>query len=432
MVIVALLFSWLALRLYRIRPNRAERTGLVRRFIVIFLVSVSALTFLQYELEVEGFNDGTTGSDATEYYAMSLKISDGELPISQAYQSYEPGYYILGAFVDMTSFYRSVLWMKLCNIFIFLHLLLSLYLILRKKNGFSPQISLLAVSVVSISGCLIWSTIRNLKDILTVFLTVESILIWENYSGGRRGVRGKAKLLVILGLITFSLSTLRDFSIPIVFAISIYYMYVLSKGSFKKRAVSIIVSILLIATILLSMYSPKAILQTYERAVQLRIEQFKSEKSQLAFISSKSYVAKIALGLVRIVVLPVPTKYLLLMDSDGSDGSVFTGFSNDFWHFAGSSLWWLLSPLLIMGLCTRKYWTNKGLVALGIVAFSYVLVYGSMYIGGGDVRDRIPLYIFGIIVSVVKMKDLGIKKFQFYYPLIGILVLFVGLWWTVR
>lgn len=431
MVIAAILFGCLIARLLLASRDREEKQALILRFTIILLILVSALVLLQYELSVQGFTDGTCGSDSAYYYEASLKIANGEIPISQAYLQYSaPGYCIWGALIEATSFCSSVMWIKLCNILIFLYLLLSLYVILR-KNGISAQISLLAISAVSISGILIWCTIRNLKDIPVAFLMVESILLWENYSRSRRGMYQKAKLLLILGVIILVLSTLREFAIPIVLAISMYYIYSIARGGMRKFA-AILVAAVILGVVFVGMYPPKMISQAYTRYTQSRIEQLQSERPQVVAISSTSPAAAIAMGIVRVTVLPVPTKYLRLMDIDNPKCTAFTGFSNHFWKFEGCCLWWLLAPLIIMGLCTRKYWRNRGLVALGIVALSYVLVYGSMYIGSGDVRDRIPLYIFGIILSVVRMSDMGVKKFQVYYPLVGLPIFIIGVWWTFQ
>jgi len=428
MIIVAILFIWLIIRLTRATKNQKEKNALILRFFIIFLIITGALILFQYELNIKGFTDRTYGSDAAFYYQKSLDLVNGITPLSSIRLSDKPGYYIWGALIELSSFYKSVIWIKICNLLIFLHLLLSIYLILR-KNKISARTALLAISIISICGILVWTTIRNLKDILIAFLMIESILVWENYFESKRDIFQKIKLLIYLGIIFLILSTLRAFFIFAILAISIYYILKFLKSRLLKITFTLIVifvSILVAA----KFYSPVVLVHEYKISTEYVLQRESSTTAN--FIKQISPPIRLLFGAIRYVILPVPFKYLKTLTADQSAKSYFTGFSDNFWKLESSFLWWLLLPFTILGTFNRKYWKNRAITALGIWTFLSLLVYGFMFVGVVDCRQKIPLYIFGIILSVMKIKDSGIRKVSLYFPVGGFILIIIGLWWTLH
>lgn len=428
MIIVAILFIWLIIRLSQAIKSQKEKNALILRFFIIFLIITGALVILQYELDLKGFTDGTYGSDANVYYQKSLDLANGKILFPSIRFSDKPGYYIWGALIELTSFYKSVIWIKICNLLIFLHLLLSIYLILR-KNKISARTALLAISVISICGILVWTTIRNLKDILLAFLIIESILVWENYFESKRDLFQKIKLLVYLGIILLILSSLRAFFIFVVLAISVYYILKFPRSRLLKIAFLLIV-IFVGILVFVKFYPPVVLVHEYKISTEYVLQR---ESSAIAnFIKQLSPSKRLLFGTIRYIILPVPFKYLKTLIADQSTKSYFTGFSDNFWKLESSFLWWLLLPFIILGIFTKKYWKNRAITALGIWTFLSLLVYGFMLVGGVDCRQKIPLYIFGIILSVMKIKDLGIRKFSLYFSVGGFILTIIGLWWTLH
>ena len=433
MIIAFILFVWLILRLHHLSFDSREKKRVVISMTIISLIVAISLILFQGELYLKGFYNapynGTYGSDATVYYETALNILRGRIPISLILREHAGGYYLWDALIEWSSPWVSILWIKLCNILIFIHLLFSIYLILR-KNSVSLNNSLLIVTLIAINGGLMWTAIRNLKDILLCFLIVEGILEWENFLNKRKSFTTVLKLIVLLTMISFAVKTLRTFAVFIILMISIYYSWKIPKYRVKKFM--LVSGIVLIGLVLvLYLYPPQVVMHEYKIDTQYVLANMQAKSYvYMPFIKENNAFMRIGMGGFTIIFFPVPFRYIRLLNFNSSS-TIFMGFSDNFWKLECSLLWWLLLPFFIMGIFTKKFWKNRFFIAFGIWSISYILVYGYMYAGfAGEIRQKVPLYIWGTGVAVMKMSELGVKKTMAWGSAIGLLLFFGGLLWT--
>ncbi len=433
MIIVFVLLCWLIIRLRYLPFNLNERRKLVTNIIIVSLIIIISLTVFQGELYLKGFYrapyNGTYGSDATNYYEIALNIVRGQIPVSLILRMHAGGYYIWDALIEWSSPWKSILWIKLCNIIIFIHLLLSIYLILR-KNGFSLNNSLLTFKLLAINGGLIWTTIRNLKDILLSFLVAESILEWEDFLSEKKNFLTISKLIISLAVISLVVKTLRTFAIFVILIICIYFEWRIPKNRNKKIMLVLSMILIMIFTAYF-LYPTQVLTHEYEINTQYVLTKLHNKNSNYVYlVENNNPFIRIGISAFTMIFFPVPFRYIRLLNFSSS-GTYFTGVSDNFWKLECSLLWWLLLPFFIMGIFTKKFWRNRFFATFGIWSILYILTYGYMYAGfAGEIRQKVPLYIWGTGVAVMKMSELGIKKAMAWESAIGLLLFFGGLLWT--
>jgi len=157
--------------------NAKHRDSFILWSLFMVFAYLILLIVFQCDLKINDYPDGVFGSDAAYYYKQSINLLESSDLMKDVISiNNQNGYTCWSALILATSFSRDVVWIKLCNILLFMHILLSLYIILKKAN-FPEKYCYLALLLIAGNGAIAWTVIRNLKDILIVFLIIESILI---------------------------------------------------------------------------------------------------------------------------------------------------------------------------------------------------------------------------------------------------------------
>jgi len=405
-----------------------ERINFIIVISILSLILFASLAILQYELYLAGSKDGTVGSDSSFYYNAALNILEsGDSFSILNLTEHASGYKMWGALILSLSPDKNVIWIKICNVFVLLHLLLSLYYLLRKIKV-SPNISLLAISLISIDGIIVFTAIENLRDIIIMFLIVQSILIMEQFKEKKRI---NASLFIALPITIIILGTLRSFLIFYVLSVLCYYILTTIKTNILK--IAFIMTVIVIGTAMFSVYFAGDKFGFYQEVILQRGASAVRPELAAAF-SQGSVIKRLIIGSTRYLFLPSPFKYLSILISPDLAvyrSQVYLGFIGSFWELQSAFLWWLLLPLIFWQLLDKKNWGRSFIIALGIIAVMYMLMYG--YLWGGEVaqRQRIPIHILGIILAAIKLGETKTKSIMAVYPLIAIPVFFASYYWGI-
>lgn len=439
MGIILLLLIFLIVRLKYSNIETKEKRSLARSFFIVFLICIIAVILHHYESirEYSSISHGAIYNldelygldDQTGYYETGIAIAEGYIPVSSLYKYHAGAYCLWNALVLVTSPFYSTWWPKICNVFLFLHLLFSLYLILR-KNNIAAKTTLITFWLVAINGAFIYNSICNYKDVLLSVLILGSILLWENYLESSRSTLQRTKLLFFSVLILILTPGFRTFAVFIVLAINGYYLMSICKYTLKK---AVILLLLMLSTVGIVYYKLNPMLEMgiVDYGMNLGgfnygMENWAYRRPELANMAGAlNTIPRLAVGMIRYIFFPVPFSYL-------NPSLVPDDFSwRNFWNFEATLVWWSILPFSFMAVFNKKYWKNKVIVVLAIWAVSYLLIYSFMYLGSGALRQKIPVYMFGTVLAAMKMNELSFKKNRMY--LIGMIypiLIIVGLMWV--
>jgi hypothetical protein len=408
--------------------DKKEKWHLILLLLIVFSIVSFSLVFFQYELHINGYEMGTAGSDMSIYYDAQLKMFEEGNYLEELFSNrHAVGYIVWGAMIQSLSFNESVIWIKICNILIFLHLLLALYILLSKR--FSYKASFLMTSFISLDGILIWAAIRNLRDIIIMYLMVESILIMENLYEKRKF---DFKSIALLLLTVFVLGRFRLFGIFYVFVIIGIYLYKIVKS--KTLFVAGFVTSLLIGIFLYNLFFVNDVSAYRLRYINQYVVKNNQRVELAGILQQGSPLQRFVLGGIRYVFLPSPMSLLsvtLSPDIQVYEPTSYIGFTGRFWLLESSFLWWLLLPLCFFALLNKKYRGNTVMLSLGVIVILYIAMYGYIFGGATGSRQRIPLHITGIIYAIANFSSTDPKKIMSFYPLIAIPLFISSYLWAL-
>ena len=418
MIIIILLLAYLLIRFRYSNLKPKEKKAIAQLLLLFSAISISILIINNISINENSMflhapiyetEDLYGLDDQIGYYQAGVAIASGNIPISSFYNHHASVYYLWNGVVLATSPFYSILWPIFCNVILCLHLIFSLYIILRKNNNVAKT-SLVICLLVAINGAIIFNSISNYKDILLSTLILGSILLWENYLERSRNKLQAIKMFLLCSLILILVSGLRVFAVFIILAINGYYLIYMQKKTPQKIVLALCLLFISFVFIYIK-FHPLLATNTIDYAVNLSafnygVDNWAQRRPEISAMAIDSRITtRFVLGMVRFLFFPLPFSFLnIIFDQEG----VFSW--RDFWTIEVSIVWSLIWPLAFLALFDKSYWKNRIVITLFIWAISFLIIYSVMYLGSVDFRHKIPMFIFGTVIAVMKISESRLKS----------------------
>lgn len=382
------------IHLYIWNRHKKEKNFLIIESLAFVLFSLMAIIILQ--IEVSNYNlQGTYGSDETNYYLWMILIKNGYAIPSQFPA---PLYNFVGSLILKTSLVESVIPLRLFNVLTFSISLNLLYIILRRR--FEGHINnskfKLLYLIMSLNGIVVWTAIRNLKDILFISLVIIFIYTTEEILSTRKKIIKYFKLIFINLFVFILFQNLRPFGGLVVLLVS-FTIYLMKANKHGKKIISIkhlknkrlFLLLILIMIWIGFKYIDLDMLNAFRELIYTPMG-----------LGGNTIVNTI-LEFIRFILGPGPIKSIRQIIV----GDVFLVSTKlaDYLIFMGACQWWLL-----LGISFIKFLTNPRLMKKSIkmtldffaVTIFVIATYTFVYGGTGDTRLRAMMYIasFGFIL----------------------------------
>lgn len=388
------------IHLYIWNRHKKEKNFLVIQSLAFVMFSLMAILILQ--IEVSNYNlQGTYGSDETNYYQWMILIKNGYATPSQFPA---PLYNFVGSLILKTSLIESVIPLRLFNILIFSISLNLLYIILKRR--FEGQINSstfkLLYLIMSLNGIVVWTAIRNLKDILFISLIIIFIYITEETLSTRKKKIMYFKLLLINLVMFFLFQNLRPFGGLVVLLVS-FTIYLMKANKHGRKIISIkhlknkrfFLPLILLTIWIGFKYIDLEMLSAFRELIYTPMG-----------LGGNTIVTTV-LEFIRFILGPGPINSIRQIIV----GDVFVVSTKlaDYLIFMGACQWWLILGISFMKFLTKPSVMKKSIkMSLDFFAVTFFIIatYTFVYGGTGDTRLRAIMYIasFGFILPFLTYK----------------------------
>ena len=359
----------------------------------ILMINIFFLTCLYFET-----GTGLYGTDDSFYWD-NIKTMLGVDNIS--WRGLPGGLYIyVGYLANIEGVFPSPIWTQLINIQLLVCsyiITIRIFYLYSQKDQIQARIFARHLLPVYCNGIVVWTAIRNMKDILFVFLWIILMLIYESSFGKNRRIKHFFLSGFFVGIVSFLSQWVRQESLIIVGGSFVLFLFFRSAELLPRRIALGIISIFCLGV------AASIILEEYERIVTVfgaHIRLNASSRSGIEkFVGSNILIQYIA-SPFRFILGPGPIRALnQLIFGDVFETSTSTG---DILIFIGSVQWWyFLSKILIRcqrGLVMFKIiWDLREAVFL---ACAFLTTYAVIYMGTGDTRHRSTMYLLLALPSV--------------------------------
>ena len=371
MIVLGALLALIVWQLSRV--PRVELRGLALVVVLIFGVQFFFALLHQADMALIGIPE--YGSDPLFYWNDVVRVYEG------TQEEFTPQAVLFKWFsfaIVLTSFTPGILLVRVGNILLLLSSLIVVYQLLR-RNQVSPRVVLWVLLMSGLNGIVIWTTIRHLKDIFFVTLTIWYIAIIDVT------LRRTRHSWVLLGVFAFifyqAMILLRPWGFLIVLILPIA-MWLSFERNHRYRFV-----VVLLALVPLIFILPK-LTATIQYASIVSVFEFRRGILGLAgAILSMDMV----LGIARFLVGPGP-----LLAAFGNERFLYSTMVSNILIFAGSLFWWFHLPRIFV-LAVRakgKVLFVKRMLPFLILAIMTLFVYVIAYGGTAEVRFRAMLYLY--------------------------------------
>ena len=392
------------IHLYIWNRHKKDKNFLVIQTLAFVLFSLMAILILQ--IEVSNYNlQGTYGSDETNYYQWMILIKNGYAIPSQFPA---PLYNWIGSLILKTSLIETVIHLRIFNVLIFSISLNLLYIVLKRRfedhvNNSSFKFLYL---IMSLNGIVVWTAIRNLKDILFISLIIIFIYITEEILLTRKKKIKCFKLLMTNLIMFFLFQNLRPFGGLVVLLVS-FTIYLMKANKHGKKIISIkhlknkryLLPLILIVIWIGFKYIDLDMLSAFRELIYTPMG-----------LGGNTIVITV-LEFIRFILGPGPINSIRQIIV--GDVFVVSTIVAEYLIFMGACQWWLLLGISFMKFLTKPSLMKKSIkMALDFfaVAFFIIATYTFVYGGTGDTRLRAIMYIasFGFLLPFLTSREIQI------------------------
>jgi len=338
-----------------------------------------------------------------------------------AREDYNFTYILYGFFILKTSFIQSVFMIRLCNVLLLINSMVICYKVLKKFFNTNPKHLYYCMWFIGLNGIITWTAIRNLKDVMFLFLLVSLIYYLLDFFMNRKW--SIFRIVLMVG-ICYVLQDIRQW-----FLYLFAGMIVIGIGGvlLKKRKYFLAISLAAVSVILL--------LSFYSRGLStMLLYRVAYSETQSTVLGGDAITGLINGGLLslpmsmaRFILGPGPIRGLF-----GSEAFLTYTQTGNVLIFLGGMAWWIFLPLFIMSLFSIKHFKQRYMI-LAVLLF-YWATYSFAYAGSGDTRLRVILYVLCAMYTIPYISDYWKKKYIVSYVallvplcLIGSLFSYVGL-----
>lgn len=391
------------IHLYIWNRHKKDKNFLVIQTLAFVLFSLMAILMLQ--IEVSNYNlQGTYGSDETNYYQWMILIKNGYAIPSQFPA---PFYNFIGSLILKTSLIESVIPLRLFNVLIFSISLNLLYIVLKRRfvDHINNSTFKLLYLIMSLNGIVVWTAIRNVKDILFISLIIIFVYVTEEILSTRKKKVKYFKLLLINVIMFFLFQNLRPFGGLVVLLIS-FSIYLMKANRHGRKIISIrhlknkrfFLPLILIVIWIGFKYIDLQMLSAFRELIYTPMG-----------MGGNTIVITI-LEFIRFILGPGPINSIRQIIV----GDVFVVSTKlaDYLIFLGACQWWLILGFSFIKFLVKPRYLRTSIklsldffaVAVFIIA-TYTFVYG----GTGDTRLRAIMYVasFGFLLPFLTYKRLN-------------------------
>lgn len=412
-----IVFILLLLLLWKL--NRIQNKNITSLVFIAFFLFLCILFIYQLVLLDNGLKDGLYGSDARLYFETTKKFVSGSVDYYSIFKFNGPFYILWNAlFIKMSPFlsdFEIVLLIKLSNILLLILFSLNIY-IFSVNNGLSRNRAKWIMILILCSGGFVYTAIRNLKEMLLLYILSEVLLLYIS----------RFRYRVLLYIPTFILMHyLKPLSfIPFIISEIIRYrrfsylflFIILFASLFFLKPFNQYLDYLLIqyaSEDFVSQYSPKGI--------EVNILEGPSVNVLSIFKAS-------IIGIPRMLLFPLPIRYIEVLMQEKEEKTYYEGLETYILKLSQYILWlYFIIPLFLVNI--RKFLNLKEDEVLKIIFLWFLVVYSVKLIGATDIREKLFLY-FSVYYLCVKYFRWS-KYFIYKVSIISIIVFFVDFFWVV-
>jgi hypothetical protein len=378
MLILALLLALNVALLRLVQQN--ERKRIVSALLIIFVVNIVFAILHQMDQFIAGKSE--YGSDALNYWNDVLRIVDGRADETGKYAESFKWY---SAAIQVTSPFTSIFLTRIGNILLLTATLTIIYSTLRTVNV-SARWATYSLLLIGLNGIVIWATIRHQKEPLMWLMTTG--LLWAIYFGLYKITRNVLlqwlMLVVSAAIFAVVIETIRVWGYFLALIVP-PMSWLLGPGLPRRWIIRVGITAALLAI-------PIVVAADLSR-IYIGIASGR-EIDSFWDLASQMLTPGFAIDVTRLVVGPGP-----VMAMFGNERFVITTNLGNVLIFAGSLMWWILLPQLVMLSFSRK--SLPMLRAMAPYIFSaivMILVLAFIFGGTTETRNRATIYIFLIPV----------------------------------
>ncbi len=348
-----------------------------------FLLQAVILTLYRVEL-TSTWNRQVYWSDAEYYWNGILQFFDG----NRGFNNF--GYILYGALIQMTSPFKSVFWNNLSNLLV-LDLSFVIGLEILRDELLGKKVPIYVYLTTISNPLVIYSLLRNLKDVLFLLITVLSVYIYFIYFKRKRSFPSQV-VFFTLYLIFFitSLVSVRPWGFIIPFLVLFVHLFRLISVQRLGMKLAFVVLVLILIYVFSSLYLKNIII--WLEARENLLEEGYSEYKKLGVLGY-------FLGVFRLILGPGPIRSMF-----GSQGYFqFYTYIGNVCSTIGSLLWYLTLPIYVINLKSIPKIIGRfpsRIFSLLILAV-FVVIYVYFYYGSTELRFRGVIYVLTSISLLI-------------------------------
>lgn len=347
--------------------------------------TVCWLFLLHFELLSMGVT--TYGSDESGYFYMMTTAynSDNWLEVVDSY--FNSTYVLLGTIILKTSFFPSILLIRICNVLLLLNTIVLFYKVATRFLNLKAKTVYAGMLLISFNGLITWTAIRNLKDMLFIYLLMIFIyLVLDMY-------HNKKWSLLRIGVLAGAYYVLTDIRQWFVYLVILLAVVVIAVQLYKRKRYLLFLVVTVASAGYAISYLQKGLttLMTYT----VTYSEFASDVLGGDAITGKinGSLLSLPMSMARFIIGPGPIRALF-----GGEAFVASTTTGNVLIFLGGLMWWCFLPLFFLSLLSLKHFKKS--YALLIFILFYWMMYAYAYDGSGDTRLRAVLYILCIMYTL--------------------------------
>ncbi|CAH0346464.1 hypothetical protein [Bacillus sp. CECT 9360] len=368
-------------------------------------------------LQIELLNSGTStyGSDEGVYYSTVLMALQMDNWFQYLREDFNFSYVLYEYFILKTSLTNSVVWIRLSNVLVLINTILMVYMLGKKYLNTNVKTLNFAVVFLLFNGIITWTAIRNLKDILFIFLLLLFVNLLMDIIKERKHILTKGISLLLIG---YLIQDIRQWFIYLlgVLLVTVLLIYLVKKRRFISGTVLLGGVLVYLANMFSSGLNTLLIYtQTY-----LTIQQNDLGGDSITQGLSTN-IWSLPISMFRFILGPGPIRGLF-----GGDAFVTTTNTGNVLIFIGGLMWWAAIPIFLMALVSLKNIKNNTIIF--VIMIFYWMTYSFAYSGSGDTRLRAVFYILAVLFAMTYFQQKFTKFKLFIYFGLLIPIVLIGLY----
>ena len=372
---------------------------------------VQAFILIVYRLELASIGRNVYYSDAEVYWNATLSLLYGN-PV----RTWNMGYVYYCYIIQITSPFIWVGFINISNILL-IDITILIFSYLMVNSQVPMKNAQFFILVCTLNPLIIYALGRNLKDVLFLFYTMLTLVIfhWLKTKRTKRITRGVLYCLIVI--LAVLLTDVRPWgflvSIAALFAsVSevLAYHFRKSPVRFGVTCIFIMVSLPPIAILM----KQRGFLSHLDLWIPIVLENARSQSW-----------SRLLLAPMRILTGPGPLRSVL-----GNEYFLFYTVSGNVFSAIGAFMWWIVLGILVANLLVGNKQLNHLSKMLLLIFGLFMIVYSMQYGGSLELRFRGIVYILtsGLVLSLVpRRSDNRVRS-------LAIIMMFVifagGLWFS--